>query len=330
MVSDLPTTVFQLLNSWQHGFPLVSRPFRKLGLSLGLSEQAVLAYFQQWQQNGVLSRIGPVLNPSCLSSTLVGMHVPANRLDEVAAHISALPEVNHNYEREHKINLWFVIACAQAQDLQDTLEAIARETSLTPLSLPMLSGYHIDLGFSLAHTGKAPAQVSGCKSLPADGSPEQAMLRAVLHGLALVPEPYMALSEQVGMPEKQVLSALSSWLDQGLLRRFGVVLRHRSLGYIANAMCVWTVPEHLIDELGRRLATEPGVTLCYHRRPQPPAWTHNLFCMIHGKDRSQVSAQHARLSHKLGLERFPHDILFSSRCFKQRGAWLAPLRTHHD
>ncbi len=329
MVSDLPITVFQLLNSWQHGFPLVSRPFRQLGLSVGLSEQAVLDYFQQWQQNGVLSRIGPVLNPSCLSSTLVGMHVPASRLDDVAGRISALPHVNHNYEREHHINLWFVLACAQAQDLQHTLDDIARETSLMPLSLPMLCGYHIDLGFSLAHTGKAPSQVSTCGSLPADGSLAHAMLRTVLHGLALVPEPFMTLGEQAGMSEKHVLSQLSSWLDDGLFRRFGVVLRHRSLGYIANAMCVWTLPEHRIDELGRRLAKEPGVTLCYHRRPQPPAWTHNLFCMIHGKDRSQVLAQHARLSHGLGLERFPHDILFSSRCFKQRGAWLAPVQVHH-
>lgn len=331
MVSDLSPSAFQLLNAWQHGFPLISRPFRKLGLSVGLSEQIVLDYFRQWRMSGLLSRIGPVLNPSCMSSTLVGLQVPSSRLEDVAAQVSAMPEVNHNYEREHPVNLWFVMACPHPQALQARLDELAGQTGLHPLSLPMQSAYHIDLGFNLAPSfWKTAAAMPPCCPLPAEGSPQQALLHAVQHGLELHPEPYQELARHAAMAEKQVLDQLGTWLEQGLFRRFGVVLHHRSLGYTANAMCVWTLPDDIVDSVGMQLGREPGVTLCYRRRPHLPQWTHNLFCMIHGKDRAQALQQHERLSRRLGLEAFPHAVLFSTRCFKQRGALLTPAQVHHD
>ncbi|WP_410489423.1 Lrp/AsnC family transcriptional regulator [Alcaligenes faecalis] len=328
LVSDLSPSAFQLLNAWQHGFPLESRPFRKLGLLLGLSEQAVMDYLQGWRSEGIISRIGPVLNPACMSSTLVGMHVPAKDLDKIANWINALPAVNHNYEREHAINLWFVLTCASEQARQATLDHIAEHTGLLPLSLPMIQAYHIDLGFSLAAHTKITSPLGPSHRLPALGSTERKLLERSLQGLEVQAEPFQPWAEHVQISEKQVLQHLRSFLDQGIFRRFGVVLRHHKLGYSANAMCVWTVDQHHVDILGKELAKQNNITLCYQRQPYPPHWHHNLFCMIHGKDRPQVLARHAELNSRLGLDQFPQDVLFSTRCFKQRGALLSPV--HHD
>lgn len=325
MVSDLPPSAFQLLNAWQHGFPLESRPFRRLGLLLGLSEHAVLDYLQGWHAEGIISRIGPVLNPACMSSTLVGMHVPAKHLDSIADWISALPCVNHNYEREHAINLWFVLTCAGEPERLATLEHISRHTGLLPLSLPMVRAYHIDLGFSLADHVKVSCPGTSSGSLPAPDSPERKLLECSLAGLEIQAEPFRTWAEQVQMDEKQVLQHIQHFLDQGIFKRFGVVLRHRALGYKANAMCVWTVPDKNIDSLGEQLAKQPGITLCYQRKPYPPHWQHNLFCMIHGKDRGHVLEHHAALNTLLGLTQFEQEVLFSTRCFKQRGALLGPV-----
>ncbi|QFY78270.1 Lrp/AsnC family transcriptional regulator [Alcaligenes faecalis] len=328
MVSDLSPSAFQLLNAWQHGFPLEPRPFRKLGLLLGLSEQAVMDYLQSWQDQGIISRIGPVLNPACMSSTLVGMHVPSKDLNTVADWISALPAVNHNYEREHAINLWFVLTCTSEQERQATLDHIAERTGLLPLSLPMLRAYHIDLGFSLSSHTKVTSPVRLSNGLPASGSTERKLLECSLQGLEIQAEPFKPWAEQIQTSEKQVLQQLRSFLEQGIFRRFGVVLRHRKLGYSANAMCVWTVDKHRIDTVGEDLAKQDGITLCYQRQPSLPHWNHNLFCMIHGKDRQHVLAHHAELNSRLGLSQLPQEVLFSTRCFKQRGALLG--LTHDD
>ncbi|WP_315902975.1 siroheme decarboxylase subunit beta [Pseudomonas veronii] len=331
MDSELKLSAFRLLNEWQHGFPLASRPFKQLGHQVGLSEDAVLAHFQTWHSTGVLSRIGPVLHPACFASALVGMQVPADRFKDVADRITALNEVNHNYERKHAINLWFVVACRTPRALEHLIENIHRDTGCRPISLPMEAAYHIDLGFSLS---AAPKTVSipprRSMPLPTLGSPAWTLLSTVQHGIELVPHPYRALAQGAGLKEADVLLQLAQWQDQMLFRRFGIVLRHRKLGYRANAMCVWNVDDNAVDRLGLELGQAPGVTLCYRRRRQLPDWPYNLFCMIHGKTQESVVAQRAHIAARIGLDTWPHDILFSSRCFKQRGALFLPEGMPHD
>ena len=102
------------------------------------------------QENGVVSRVGPVIRPRAVGvSTLVAMTVPVARLEEVAERVSAYPEVNHNYQRDHRFNLWFVMTAQSQAALEAVLADIARQTGLEPLSLPMVEDYFIDLGFDL-------------------------------------------------------------------------------------------------------------------------------------------------------------------------------------
>lgn len=147
---DRATTETKLINGYQHEFPLVPRPFQRIGESLGMDEDEVLALLQDLQDRGALARIGAVVSPRTIgTSTLAAMTVPPDRLEDVAALVSAFPEVNHNYEREHDINLWFVVAAPSENDVATVLHNIERRTGLEVIGLPMLDSYHIDLGFRL-------------------------------------------------------------------------------------------------------------------------------------------------------------------------------------
>lgn len=137
-----------LINAYQRGFPLTPRPFARVGEELGLSEENVLEMLTGLMEKGVLSRIGAIVAPNRTGvSTLAAMEVPAGRLDGVSTLVSAHKEVNHNYEREHRLNLWFVATAPDAGKLADLLSSIAAETGLKVIDLPLVEAYHIDLGF---------------------------------------------------------------------------------------------------------------------------------------------------------------------------------------
>jgi len=98
------------------------------------------------------------------------------------------------------------------------------------------------------------------------------------------------------------------------------VVRHRRLGYKANAMVVWDLPEAQASDAGRGLAADAAVTLCYRRARALPEWPYNLYCMVHGRERADVTQAIERLCARRGLARYPREVLFSKRCFSQRAA----------
>lgn len=139
-----------LINAFQRGFPHTPRPFAAIGEALGLSEDAVLSLLEGLRARGAIDRVGPVFAPHRAgSSTLAAIAVPPARVGEVAALVSAKPEVNHNYEREHEFNLWFVVAAASEAEVARVLCEIETEAQLPVLDLPLIEAYHIDLGFAL-------------------------------------------------------------------------------------------------------------------------------------------------------------------------------------
>ncbi len=139
-----------LLNDFQRDFPLTPAPYREIAESLGVEEEAVLATLKNMVDRRMVSRVGPVFAPNRIGiSTLAAMAVPAERLDEVAAFVNTYPEVNHNYEREHRCNLWFVLTADSASRLEAIFSQIESTTGLPLMSLPLVDEYHIDLGFPL-------------------------------------------------------------------------------------------------------------------------------------------------------------------------------------
>jgi DNA-binding Lrp family transcriptional regulator len=143
----------RLLNNFQHDFPLTPRPYAELGKQLGISEDKVIKLLAELQAQGAISRVGPVFMPNRVGvSTLAAMAVPVQELEAVAAIINDYPEVNHNYEREHEFNLWFVLTAPEAQHLQQVIDSIEFETGYQVMNLPMLEDYFIDLGFTIQWT----------------------------------------------------------------------------------------------------------------------------------------------------------------------------------
>jgi DNA-binding Lrp family transcriptional regulator len=152
---------------------------------------------------------------------------------------------------------------------------------------------------------------------------ERRLVSVLQEGLPLFIRPFALIAERIGASEIDVLGRIRRWLEEGAIKRFGVVVRHHELGYRANAMLVHDIPDEKVGEIGRALAVEPSVTLCYRRPRCLPDWPYNLFCMIHGRERGEVEATIAELRQRHGLESCAHETLFSLTRFKQNGARYA-------
>ncbi len=312
----------RLLNDWQHGFPLCRDPFGVLAAQTGLDREEVLAQLQTAQDDGRISRIGGVFaHGSGGDAVLAAMAVPLHRIEAVAAAVSAHPGVNHNYLREHQHNLWFVMTGADRHAVETGVSGLEHATGLPAMRLRMVRPYRIDLGFDLggdtAHQPmRATAAVASLAPLPSSQWP---LARRVEAGLPLVERPYAQWAEALGSDEDGVTERIGQWLAEGRLKRFGVVVRHHELGFAANAMTVFDVPDERVDACGQALAEQAGVTLAY-RRTRAEGWPYNLYAMVHGTHREAVTAVIERVTQAAGLAPFPREVLFSTRRFKQTGA----------
>lgn len=309
-----------LIDGWQRGFPVVARPYAEIAAALGTHEAAVIAACERLRRDGVLGRIGGLFAAGAGGAgMLVALQVPPGRLAEVAAQVSARPGVNHNYQRDHRWNLWFVVHAADAAALARLLDDIEHATALPMLRLPMRRAYRIDLGFD-RHGAVARAVTTTRGEAPAPLAAADWPLAALVEaGLPLVPRPFDAWGQRLQQPVDTLLQRLRDWLADGTLRRFGLVVRHHELGFDANAMAVFAPPEPRIDGCGAALAREAGVTLAY-RRDGAAGWPYTLYAMVHGRDRDSVREAVAGVIERAGLAGVPHELLFSVRRFKQTGA----------
>ncbi|MCK5395990.1 MAG: AsnC family transcriptional regulator [Gammaproteobacteria bacterium] len=149
---------------------------------------------------------------------------------------------------------------------------------------------------------------------------DRALIKAVERGLPVASRPYAEIAKQLGTTEQDVISRLQHLMDNGAIKRYGVVVRHKELGYTANGMVVWDVPDDRVEELGMCIGKYSCVTLSYRRPRRLPDWSYNLFTMVHGSDREEVTRKVAEIVESCGLQNIEHTILFSTRRFKQRGA----------
>lgn len=313
-----------LVDDFQRDFPLVARPFAEIGARIGVSEAEVIDRLRVLTADGAVSRIGAVVRPHAAGcSTLAAVAAPAEAIEAVAEQINAFAGVNHNYEREHAYNLWFVVTGADRPEIDATLAAIAAATGLAALDLPLERAYHIDLGFPIYGAAVAkPAQ------RPLSGGADaidRRILAALSDGLALVPEPYAALAARLEMRGDALIARIAAMIARGVVTRFGVIVKHRAFGFVANAMAVWDIDDAEVDAIGARFAAAPGVTLCYRRPRRAPHWRYNLFTMVHGRTREGARAVVESLAAAAGPHLNGRDTLFSRRCFRQRGA-VFPLR----
>jgi DNA-binding Lrp family transcriptional regulator len=156
---------------------------------------------------------------------------------------------------------------------------------------------------------------------------DRRLIAAMADGLPIEARPYQAIATALGMTETEVIARLGRLLQDHVIRRLGVIVDHHALGYRANAMAVWDVPDERIEGVAQRLAALPFVSLCYQRPQRLPDWPYNLFCMFHGRARVAVEAAVEAATLAAGLADAPRAVLFSRRRFKQRGARYVPAAT---
>lgn len=152
---------------------------------------------------------------------------------------------------------------------------------------------------------------------------DRAIIVATQEGLPLVARPYHAIAEQLQLPAEEVMQRLRHMQDNGVIRRIGVVPNHYALGYRANGMSVWNVPDEQVDRLGEQVGKFDFVSHCYRRPRCLPQWPYNLFAMVHGKSRDEVEVKVEKIAGLLGEYALDRDILYSTRILKKTGLRLA-------
>jgi len=308
----------RLLDDFQRDLPLVPRPFAAMGETLGIPEAEVIARLKRLQDEGRIARVGATCRPNTAgASTLAAIAVPEGRIEAVAEVVGAEEGVNHSYLREDAVNLWFVATAPDAEALAESLRRIEEATGLRVLSLPLRRAFNIDLGFRLRGP-RAPMALDRPADLSVLRDDDRPLMQTLSEGLPLVPRPFAALDR----PEGEVIARVRALADARLLTRVGVIVRHRALGWKANAMVVWQLDDAHIEAAGQALARVPGVTLCYHRETVPGLWDWPLYCMIHARSRPEAQEVLASARALPELRGVAHKVLFSTRCFKQQGALI--------
>ena len=314
----------RLLEACQCDFPICARPFAEIARRLHCKESEVLRRFAALERHGLVSRVGPVFAPGCTgASTLVAMAAPRARLESVGEWVNRHWAVRQICEREHEFNLWFVLEAPNAGELYDALADVRNRSGLDVLDLRLERDYHIDLGCAQGREpscGRARAATEVCP--PGQGpmldASDRRLVWAIRDGLSLTARPYAAAAERAGLSEGQVMERLRRLLNEGVIKRIGMVVRQDEVDDRPNAMVVFDVPRTRVDIVGERLARVESVTRCYRRTRRPPVWHYNLYCMLHGRDWTEVMGRVDELLPHAAGERH-RTVLLSRRRFHQHG-----------
>ncbi|MCQ4333228.1 Lrp/AsnC family transcriptional regulator [Natronomonas sp. F2-12] len=328
--ADLDGVDAALIDGFQSGFPVVERPFRRVGAELGTDENEALRRVERLYESGIFRRFGAVLNPPVIgSSTLAAVRAPEDRFAEIAETVNAHRQVNHNYRRDHEWNMWFVVTAASLEKRKEILAEIESETGCSVLKLPMVTDYYIDLEFpvvngdrfareSVASTDVDATRIS--ETAAADLSAlDRRLILEIQDGFPLSETPYREIASAVDAPVSDVLAAIEELVEDGCIKRIGCIVNHVVTGFDSNCMVVWDVPDGDLDDYGETVGELPYVTLCYHRpRRREQGWPYNLFTMIHGRDPAAVDTK----IDELATEYLPvdHERLYSTETLKQTGA----------
>ena len=151
---------------------------------------------------------------------------------------------------------------------------------------------------------------------------DRVLIQLTQAGLPLTPRPYHELGKTIGIPGEEVMMRMQRMLDLGVIRRIAAIPNHYAIGYRANGMSVWDVPDERVDELGGAVGALPFVSHCYRRPRHLPQWPYNLFAMVHGRTRAEVAEKVSTIGALLGSQSRAHDVLYSTRILKKTGLRL--------
>ena len=330
-----------IINAFQGGFPVVEHPFEPAAAALrdrgidvtatGLRERIAAL-----DEAGTLSRFGALVNAEAIggTATLVAMHAPEARFDEVAETVNAHREVAHNYEREHPhLNMWFVVSVADEDRVREVLDEIEAETGQETYNLPKQREFRVEAKFlldgpiedgdvDLSHAGPDVTPTDRRALIPA----ERDLVVEIQGGLPITDTPYADVAAAIDREPSWVVETIKRFEREGKVRRVGVVPNHYALGYTENGMTVWNVPDDLVDTVGPAVASLPFVTHCYQRPRHEGVWPYNFFAMTHGRSESEsdrrIQQVREAMAEHWDVGDDDWDSLFSTQILKKTGIRL--------
>lgn len=313
----------RLLNAIQTRFPLTAKPFSEIGERLDIAEGEAMRRVERLREGGIIRSIRAIFNSRSLGywSTLVAMQVAPEHLDEVADVISRHPGVSHNYARHHLYNLWFVLTIPQTWNLGDEVERLARATKAgAVIILPTLRTFKIRVYWDLledtlrADQG-SPHPIAQEEAIVLTNSEVEA-IRALQDDLPMTAEPFHELAKRFGMDAEPLLELARSFVERGIMRRYSAILDHYRVGFNANAMGCWIVPQPLVDRVGTEIASFSRVSHVYERVATKD-WPYNMFAMIHGSSREECEGLAKKISEHTGV--WGYSLLHSVKEYKKQG-----------
>ena len=341
MSEDLSRVDRAIVNAFQGGFPVVECPFERAAEALrdrGVEADAdgLFERIRDLDEAGVLTRFGALINAEEIggAATLVAMHAPEDRFDEVAEQVNDYDAVAHNYEREHPhLNMWFVVSVPDADAVETVLASIEDDTGQETYNLPKQQEFRVEAKFLLdgpISEGDVDLSDLGPEVTPTDRTSltpaELDLVLEIQDGLPISPTPYRDVAEAVDEDVEWVVETLKRFDAEGKVRRVGVVPNHYALGYTENGMTVWDVPDDVIDEVGPAIAEFDFVTHCYERPRHEGVWPYNFFAMTHGRSEAEsqqrIQQVHDRMTEYWDVEDEAWDTLFSTRILKKTGIRL--------
>ena len=313
----------RLLNLVQEDFPLVARPFLRIGERLELSEDEVMQRVLRLKEGRIIRQISAIFDSRMLGyqGSLVAMKVPPEREDEVAAIINAHPGVSHNYKRSHLYNIWFTLTLPPGMNLQEEIDRLSEKTGAEKTwPLPTLHLYKI--GVTMDMTGdkdrKERDDPSARKRNRTDDLSlsvgDVALIRELQRDLPIIAEPFVEWARNLEISVDALLTQAQRFIEEAKMRRFAAVLHHREAGFAYNAMAVWECPAERIVECGRVMASFRSVSHCYER-PTYDDWPYPLFTMIHGQNEQDCLTVVDEISAATGLDRYA--LLYSTKEYKK-------------
>ena len=331
--SELDDVDRRLLNILQTGFPLAGQPYRAIGDQLGIGEDDVIERVRVHKNSGLVREISAIFATRRLGykTTLVAMRLPPARLDESAQIISRHPGVSHNYARDGRFNLWFTLAVPPQSDLEEEVRRLSEQVApKATLLLPTIRLFKIGVDFDMVKKAPVRAPVASPEAGIDDrvtGIPgahwneaarlsakDIAFVREFQEDLELVPRPFDAMAERLGLTAPQLFERASDMMARGLMRRYCAVLRHREAGFSANAMIVWKVPPERAQEVGEIMARSPAVTHCYQRAGHEE-WPYTHYTMIHATSREKCEEIARGIEAATGIR--DRQSLYSTREYKK-------------
>lgn len=326
MNQSLSTTEQQLLDIIQTSFPLTARPYHAIGQRLGISEYEVIATLESLKTRHIIRQISAIFLSDMLGfdTALISFQVAESAVEQAANIINKHPGVSHNYLRAHAFNVWFTLSVPQNLDIQQHVQILARLTACARyLYLPGLKTFKRRVQFTMntetqeptiiSHSSGASPKMS--RKITLSSEIQCGIMEALQQDLPLTLTPFLDIARRFQVDEDTFFDFVVSLKTSRKMSRFAGILRHRHLGYTANAMVVWNVPKDSVEEFGTYAADNHAISHCYERVTSPD-WLYNMYTMIHGTTPEETNAVIEDILAK--FPDTPHEQLYSVREFKKQ------------